>query len=356
MKKINIGVIGLGNMGYLHLMSCLHMNDINVIAASDKSKNALKKAEDLGVKNVYDDYQYLINKQSKELDAVVISLPNFLHFDSIQQSLEAGLDVFIEKPLAISVDESKKISRLVEKSGNKLMPGHCMRFVPAIESMKKTADEAKLGNLEIITLESIQNGPLSHGLVPKPIPEWWFDPKRSGGGALIDLGYHLIDLFRFFAGDADVEFSCLDYKYNLPVEDGATVILNSKKFSTRGVINVGWFEKTIFPKFNFRTILHGDADFISTDQLFPKNLYIHAIEEGAKNFIRRVTGRKIHPLSYTYYYECHFKELRYFFNCINNDTNPSISVIDGLRTIEILEEAYKFSQRDSSVQTHLRLH
>jgi len=48
MKKINVGVIGLGNMGYLHLMNCLHIDDVNVVAVSDKSKRALKKAESVG--------------------------------------------------------------------------------------------------------------------------------------------------------------------------------------------------------------------------------------------------------------------------------------------------------------------
>jgi len=352
MKKINVGVIGLGNMGYLHLMSCLHIYNVNVVAVSDKSKRTLKKAENEGVKNGYEDYQRLISTEFNKLDAVVISLPNFLHFDCIKLALEAGLDVFVEKPIAISLNESREITRLVEKHGRKLMPGHSMRFIPAIEKMRKTVDSGKIGSLEIITIESIQNGPLSHGVVPKPIPEWWFDPKMSGGGALIDLGYHLVDLFRFFAGESHVIFSCLDYNYNLPVEDGATVILESENSSTRGVINVGWFEKTIFPRFNFRMILHGNADFISTEQLLPRNLYTHAIKEGINNFFRKVSGRKIHPLSYTYYYESQFKELEHFFECIRNDTIPSISAIDGMKTIEIIDDAYTFARTN---QTHLKM-
>jgi predicted dehydrogenase len=352
MKKINVGVIGLGNMGYLHLMNCLHIDDVNVVAVSDKSKRALKKAENAGVQNSYEDYQDLISKQSGELDAVVISLPNFLHFESIKLSLESGFDVFVEKPIAVSTNECREIIRLVEKHGRKLMPGHSMRFIPAIEKMRETVDSGKIGSLKIITIESIQNGPLSHGVEPKPIPEWWFNPKMSGGGALIDLGYHLIDLFRSFAGESHVKFSCLDYNYNLPVEDGATVILESENTSTRGIINVGWFEKTIFPRFNFRMILHGNADFISTEQLLPRNLYSHAVKEGVNNFFRKVSGRKIHPLSYTYYYESQFKELDHFFECIRNDTNPSISATDGMKTIEIIEDAYTFARTN---QTHLKM-
>jgi len=216
LQKVNVGVIGLGNMGLLHLMNCLHMDDVKVLSVADKSKRSLKKAESLGVENTHEDFRDLIDKES-ELDAVVISLPNFLHFDSIMLSLEAGLDIFVEKPLAPSLDECQKIVNSVEKSGRKLMPGHSMRYLDAIIRMKEATDKGHLGSLELLTIESIQNGPLSHGVVPKPISDWWFDPKKSGGGALLDLGYHLIDLFRFFAGESKVHFSHLDYKYNLSV-------------------------------------------------------------------------------------------------------------------------------------------
>jgi predicted dehydrogenase len=319
---------------------------VNVVAVSDKSKNALSKARSLGIKNTYTDYQELL-KRSKNVDAVIISLPNSLHLESIQLAVEAGLDIFIEKPLAINVNEGKRIVNLIDTSGSKLMIGHCMRFIDAIEKMKEVFDEGRIGNLEIITIESIQNGPLSHGLIPKPVAEWWFDPEKSGGGVLLDIGYHLIDLFHFFANDSEVLFSHLDYKYNLPVEDGATVILNSYESSVRGVINVGWFEKITLPRFNFRLILHGDADFISSDELIPRNMYVHAIKEGMKNSFRKILRKRIHPLSYLYYYESYYKELEHFFRCIEEDVNPSVSAIDGLKILEIIDEAYTISNQKS---------
>jgi len=339
MKSVNVGIIGLGNMGLLHMYNCHHMDDVVVGAVADSSKRALRKADILKSTHHYTDYRDLIDK-SDNLDSVIISLPNFLHFDSVTRSLEAGLDVFIEKPLATTVSESKDIVKMVEKTGRKLMIGYSMRFVEAIEKMKNGLDEGRIGSLEIITGESLQNGPLSHGRVPKPVSEWWFDPAKSGGGALLDLGSHLIDLFHFFAGDSKVLFSYLDHKYNLPVEDGATLVLQSRRSSVRGVINVGWFQKSIFPKFNFRFILHGNADYMSTEDLIPKNLYTHAFKEGIKNFSRRITGKKIRPLSYTYYYESYYRELRDFFEGIKNDLDPSSSAIDGLKTMEVIEEAY----------------
>jgi predicted dehydrogenase len=328
-------------MGMLHLMNCQHIDGVKVIAAADRSKAALKRAESFGVKNLFTDYHDLLNGSPK-VDAVVISLPNFLHFESVKLALEAGVDVFVEKPLAVSVKEGREIVKLVEKSGRKLMVGHCMRFIEAAEKMKATLDEGRIGGLEVITLEQILNGPFAHGAVPTPVPEWWFDPEKTGGGVLLDLGYHMIDLFRFFVGeDSKVLFSWFEHKFNLPIEDGAILVLRSCRSNVRGIVNVGWFQKSVFPEYNFRMILHGYAGYISSEDLVPKNIYLHAIKEGAKNILRKTIGKKIKPLSYSYYYEAYYKELQQFFDCIKKDYDPPVSAVDGLKTLEIIEEAYQ---------------
>jgi len=339
---VNVGVVGLGRMGMLHLMNCLKIDDVKVVAVADSSKKALKRAKALGVPNLYEDYHDLY-RYSSDLDAVVLSLPNFLHLETIQLALESGLNVFAEKPLARNVKECSEIVKLVKKSGRKLMVGHVMRFLHAIKEMKKSMDNGLIGNLEVATIEEIINGPFSHPRVPSPVSDWWFDPEKSGGGALLDLGYHMIDLFRFFAGDCEVVFSHLGHRLNLPVEDGAILILHSDS-SAKGIINVGWYQQTIFPKYNFRAILHGTAGYISSEDFAPRNLYTYAVKEGTKNLLRLIAGKKIHYLSYTYYYEPFYHELAHFFNCIKNDSKPLVSAVDGLKTVELIQTAYEKSQ------------
>lgn len=343
---LKVGFIGLGKMGRLHMSNCLHIDNVKVVAAADRSKKALKRAKSIGVTNIYTDYNNMLN-DSLDLNAVIIALPNFLHFESIRSALEAGLNVFVEKPLANTVEECRKIVKSVEASGKKLMIGHCMRFLDAIEKMKNTVDKGHIGSLEVVTLEEVINGPFSHSVVPTPIPGWWFDKKRAGGGVLLDLGYHLIDLFRFFVGDCQPVFSSIDHKFNLPVEDGAIVILQSSNSSTKGIVNVGWYQKTIFPRYNLRVILHGNAGYISSDDLVPRNIYLHAIKQGTKNVLRRLASKKIRPLAYTYYYESFYKELKHFFDCIEHDLEPSISATDGLKTVEIIEEIYRDVNKNS---------
>jgi len=338
---IKVGIVGLGRMGKLHLMNCIKIDGVEVVAAADSSKKALRKAKSLGVNGIYADYHDLLN-HSSEIDAVVISLPNFLHFESIKLALEAGLNVFVEKPMANTVEECREIVRLAEKSDGKFMTGHVMRFKSAVKKMKEKVDRGIIGSLEVVTIEEIINGPFAHPRVPAPIADWWFDPKKSGGGALLDLGYHLIDLFRFFVeDDCEVVFSRLEHKFNLPVEDSAIVVLRSFKSSTRGIINVGWYQKTIYPQFDFNLVLHGNAGYLSIDDYVPKNMYWHAVKEGTKNLLRRLVGKKIKPLSYTYYYESFYMELSHFFDCIKYNLSPAVSAIDGLKTIELIEKVYK---------------
>ncbi len=342
---LNVGLIGLGHMGRLHMMNCLHVDGVKVVAAADASKRALRKARHIGVKNLYTDYHHLLN-DSSDMDAVLISLPNFLHLESVSLALEEGLSVFVEKPLANTVEECRKIVRLADRSGGKFMVGHSMRFLDVTEKMKNILANGRIGDLEVVTVEELLNGPFGHGVVPTPVPEWWFDVKKSGGGVLLDLGYHLIDLFRFFSGgNCSVLFSSLDHKYNLPIEDGAILVLQSSKTSSKGIINVGWFQKSVFPEYNFRVILHGTAGYLSSESIAPRNMYLHALKEGAKNILRKAVGKRIKPLSFTYYYESYYKELRHFFECIENDSDPSVSAIDGLKTIEIIKEAYEANKK-----------
>lgn len=348
MKKINVGIIGLGHMGLLHMMNSFHIDNVNVVAVADKSKLALKKAKSYGVNNLYKDYRELINK-SKNIDAAIISLPNFLHYSSTKLALEKGLDIFIEKPMANSLKEGYDIYKYAKKYGKKLMIGHCMRFLDSIEKMKDAVTEGLLGDIEVLTLEMVINGPFSHPAVPKRVPEWWFDPKKVGGGALHDIGYHLFDLFRFFAGDAELMFSHLDYKYNLPVEDCAIVILRSRNSSIKGIINVGWYQKTIFPRYNFRAIIHGNAGYLSSDELAPKNIYFHAIKEGIKNVFKKIIRKKITPLSYSYYYESYYKELDAFYRCVINDAETPVTAKDGVEALKLINDAYNMSKNGGNI-------
>lgn len=340
-KKIKTACIGLGHMGKLHLMNTRFIDSLELVAAVDTSKSALKKAESIGVKHLFSDYEDLFNSGDVDVDAVIVSLPNFLHKDCIRLAAEKGVDVFIEKPLAQTVEDGEEIVKIVRKHGIKLAVGYNYRFFDCIEEMKRKVDEGVIGDVEIATMELILNGPFSPSFVPQPVPEWWFDNKKIGGGPLFESGDHLVDLFRWFFGDSvEVLFTCFDNHYELPYEDSAIAVLRSNKTSTKGVINVGWFSRSIFPAFDFRVAFHGTNNFISSEQLTPNNLYIHAAKEALKNFARKLLRKKINPLTYTYYFSSYAKELFYFFDCINKDVEPMCTTEEALETMKVIDKCY----------------
>lgn len=334
---INVGVIGLGKMGKLHFLNCKHIDNINIAAVADASKNNLTWAKKHGVDNCYLDYSDLIEKS--EVDAVIIALPHNLHVHSSTLSLENGINVFLEKPLAVNLEEGKRIIDVVNKTKQIFMVGCNCRFIESVEKIKKMYDDGILGDIEIANFDNIGNGPFSPFLDPTPIPDWYFDPQKVGGGALLDLGYHMLDLFQWFFKDINLEFAHLSNRYNLPYEDSAILVVKSKLNKTKGIINLGWFSRSIFPKFDFRVILHGTVDFISTDDFTP-NIYWNAINEGTLNLCRKIIRKKIKPLTYTYYYHSYYKELEHFFNCIKMSQQPIISPDQSFRTLELITESY----------------
>jgi len=325
-------------------MNAMRIKDVSVVAAADKSERSRKFVEKYHVKT-YDDYKTLIDKE--ELDAVIISLPNFLKKESVIYAAEHDLDIFLDKPLSRNLAEAKEIVQKVKKENVRLMVGVNYRYFDSVQKLMNNFEDGKVGDVVIATSELIMNGPFSHGLIPVPVPDWWLNKEMAGGGALLDLGYHLIDIFNLMFDDLHVEYSSLGYRFNLPVEDTAIVMLESGKTSTKCVVNVGWFSKMIFPDFNFRVNIHGTVGYDSTEHYAPNNLRIHAVKEATLNFLRKVSGRKVHYLSYTYYYSSFYKVLELFFEMLKQGTEPPISLERQFEVIRIIDEIY----RQHGVQT-----
>lgn len=336
---LRVGVAGLGKMGKLHFQCARALHkDVNVVAVADAKRSNQKAAKKYKVK-VYDDYKKLID--SEDLDAIVLSLPNFLRKESITYAAEKGLAIFVDKPLARNLREAEEITKIVNTKNVSLTVGANYRYFESVQKMRNILEEGRIGDVVIGTSELIMDGPFSHSLVPRPVPDWWLDKEKSGGGALLDLGYHLIDLFTWMLGSVEIEYSSLGYRYGLPTEDSATVVLKSPETNTRCTVNVGWFSKMIFPNFNFRVNLHGTVGYVSTDHFAPKNLYLYAAKEGVLNFLRKISGRPIHHLSYTYYYASFAEILNRFFEAAKNEEEPPVSLEEQVAVIKIIDSIYK---------------
>jgi predicted dehydrogenase len=325
-------------MGKLHLLNSLRVKGVKVVAAADKSRKNRGFARKLRLKT-YNDYVSLIDGES--LDAVIISLPNFLKKDCVFCASEKDQAIFLDKPLSCDSAEAEAIVRKVEKQDVPLMVGVNYRYFDCVQRLAEAQEEGAVGDIVIATSELIMNGPFTHPLVPTPVSDWWLNKEMAGGGALFDLGYHLIDLFNWMFGDLHVEYSSLGYRFNLPVEDSATVVLESQKTSTRCIANTGWFSKMIFPNFNFRVNIHGTVGYDSTDHYSPGNLRTHAIKQGLGNILRKLFARKVNYLSYTYYYSSFYKTLEMFFNQVKKGEQLPVQLRSQLEVTRVIEDIYE---------------
>lgn len=334
---LNVGVVGLGNMGKLHLLNALHIDNVRVVAAADKIASNRKSVEKYHIKT-YEDYTELLDKE--KLDAVIISLPNFLKKDGVFYAAERKLDIFLDKPVARNFAEAQEIVRKAEKENVRLMIGVNYRYYDSVQKLKNILDEGRVGDPVIATAELVLNGPFSYGVVPVPVPEWWLNKEAAGGGALLDLGYHLIDILTWMFGDLEVAYSSLGHALNLPVEDTASLVLKSKGQNLTCIVNTGWFSRSIFPDLNFRVNIHGMAGYGSTDLCCPSNLRVNAAKEGVRNILRRSLLRKPDYLSYTYYYSSFYIILNLFFDALTHGTEIPISPAKELDVIRIIDNVY----------------
>jgi UDP-N-acetylglucosamine 3-dehydrogenase len=325
LKKVNLGIIGLGNQGKIHLRNALRLEGAKVVGVADVSERALSYAKKIGVRNVYKNYEDLI--KNNELDAVVISLPNFLHLETAVKVAEAGKEIMLEKPLARNVEEGKKILASVKSNGVRLMMGYDMRFNPPLKEIKHKIVDGFFGDIQEAGATNVSGGPFgsrSDKIGPIPVSPWWFDKDLSGGGVLLDLGSHLIDFFSWYFGEVDSVRSILGYMFNLDTEDVATCVLVFKDGPT-ATFNVGWFSR----EFLLSVQICGTA----------KNLLVQLAPISNLKIVRKDFRSKIgRP-----YRDPYCLELEYFVNSLQRDEELNPSCEEGLTCQRLVALAYKNS-------------
>jgi len=324
MEKINLGVIGLGFIGKVHLRNCLNLKSVRVVAAADSSKKALNYARNFGVKQLFTDYNELL--KLKDLDAVIIALPTHLHAECAIKAMEEGKHVFLEKPIARNVEEGRKIVSASKKNCVKFMVGYPSRFVPEFINLKNQMESGILGDIQLAYGVNIAAGPFFHraeSTIPRPVPEWWLNKQLTGGGVLVDLGCHMINLLRWYFGEVTDVKALLGYRFNFDFEDYATCIMNFE-FGTSAVVNVGWFsQNTVVGVELFGTMSNARA------YLSPSSKVVTAIK-----LLMGKTPKFFIP---------YLNEISHFVNYVKIDGNCEnrLSGQDALRDLEIIAKAYK---------------
>lgn len=195
-NKLKFGVVGTGNIfRTAHLQPLLEHDEVEIIALCDINKpKAEKLAAEHRIPYVFSDYEQML-KELPELDVIDICTPNLYHSKVAIAALNAGCHVFCEKPDAVSPAEAQRMADAARQSGKLLMAMRNNRFSPQAQYLKRYIAEGHAGEMYTGRCGWLRR----RGI---PGKGGWFTTKElSGGGPLIDLGVHFIDLAIWLMGN-----------------------------------------------------------------------------------------------------------------------------------------------------------
>lgn len=188
-KELNIAIIGCGGIAEgKHLPSLSKIKEAALTAFCDIEKEkAIKAAQTYGTEDatVNEDYKKLL--EDKTIDVVHVLTPNISHAEITIAALEAGKHVMCEKPMAKTSEEAKQMVETARRTGKKLTIGYNNRFRPDSQYLHQVAERGDLGEVYFAK---------AHAIRRRAVPTWgvFLDEEKQGGGPLIDIGTHALDL------------------------------------------------------------------------------------------------------------------------------------------------------------------
>ncbi len=206
MPKIRIGLIGYGGIGRVHAAAYraipfhygLPADSIEIAGvATTRRQTAERAAEEIGCDFFTDDYRDLLRRPG--IDAVDICTPNNTHYEIVLAAAEAGAHIYCEKPLAMNVAEAASMARAVQAAGLKAQVTFNFRFFPAVMRAKQLVDAGFLGRIFSFRGRYHRSSYIDGD---KPM-SWRLQREFTGGGALFDLGSHILDLLYYVLGEFD---------------------------------------------------------------------------------------------------------------------------------------------------------
>lgn len=315
-KKLNWGVAGCGRYAenvFIPTLEFLRKSSLTAVF-SHSAKRAKELYDKFGATGHFNNYDEFL---SSGINAVYIGSINSDHYEQAIRAAEAGINILCEKPLALSSKQATEIINACEKNNVLLAVNYVLRFCPPVIKAKEFLDLQMFGKLTSITMNFNIDIP--------PSNNFRFNKQQSGGGALRDLGTHMIDLMRFFGGEIESIDGVIDnIIYKSDVEDFASAIIKFKN-SGYGHFCVSFNNKKAFN----RVEIIGHKGAVAIDNLIgkkniPAKLNILLEGEGKKAFRRR-GNKQLHLL----------KSVQ---NSFLKGEQPQVTGYDGLVNLELMEE------------------
>lgn len=342
-KKVKIGLIGAGNISTCHLDAYKSVPNAEIYAICDINPDRLKETGDkYGIERRYDSVDSMLAAVGSELDAADVCVWNCNHAECAIKALDAGLNVLCEKPMAYNTAEAVAMKEAAERNGKLLMIGFVLRFSDTAKIAMDFIDNGYLGDIYYSRAQYVRR----HGN-----PGGWFaDKSRSGGGPVIDLGVHVIDLTRYLMGKPK------------PVSVFATV---QTKLGKREYLknHVGWTPRDAKPDDpctvedfasalirydnGATTLLETTYDFNGPDaakrQLFGTKGGLD-LSDGVKVYTEYngfLADVNVNTANYKHSGNMFVEEMAHFVDCVANGTECVATAEDGITVMKILDAIYE---------------
>jgi len=235
MNKHNLGIIGYGGFGQFLYSTLKEHEFINICAIADiiPPQTKLKSV------TFFNDWKELLSKP--EIEIVSIATPPVSHAEIACAALGSGKHVLIEKPLATTLSDAKKIIQAQEKSGKVAMVDFMLRFNPLVETIQKLSQIGCFGELRRVVIENYaQDEQLP--------PDHWFWDKSISGGILVEHGVHFFDLVNFLTSSTPKDIEGFSHRRNQNLEDRflVSIIYENGLMATyyHSFTRPGFFENT----------------------------------------------------------------------------------------------------------------
>ena len=332
---VRAGIVGTGAIARrAHLPAARRSGTFQVVAVADVDRaRAQAVATEFGVPAAYGSLEEML-KSSREIDAVVICTPNHLHAAQAIASLEAGKHVLVEKPMATSLDDARRMVALAKASRRVLMVGFTHRFYEFNRRARKLVSDGAIGTVLSFRVRFAHQGPY----IAWPAESGWFLSRtQAGGGALIDMGIHAVDLVRWLTGSEVVEVSAMlaNPDPEGEVDRIAHVVLRLQN-GALGSIEVGWSSHDGAMGYE----LYGSEGTLIVDYRTPIRLLT------PKNGYHGLTGwfQPNVPAGDPF-----VDEHRHFVGCIRGGLSPEPDGIAGKAALEVILAAYEAARAGRTV-------
>lgn len=369
-KKIKVGLIGLGFIGKVHAQAyrsipfCFPEAPVEVEIAAVLRTSTGRDQEflaSLGNPFVTTDTDAFY---AKGLDLVDICTPNYLHLEQAREAAQHGCHLYIEKPLGLNLDHARQIASAADEAGVLTHTAFMKRYYPAVRQAKAIIAAGLIGKITNFNVQYYHN---SYMDPLRPI-SWRLKQAPSGGGALADLGVHIIDMARYLLGEADwVRCHTRTFIKQRPVVKGSkemdVVDVDDWALCTVGMQSgaIGTIETTRMSGGlgdRNRIEIFGSAGSVVVDLDDPLHCryydqFTQRTHFGALNLElpdgERDTKRFWPPakMSLGSFLDAHTACIIDFLHCINDGQESMVNFQDAVRTQEILESAYRSAQKDA---------